>query len=64
MSMSHKNFTKVCVSCKQPGHLRASHSDCPFNKKNKNLLVNQVPELINRNVIYLFFHFYFLFLAS
>ena len=49
--MSHKNFTKACVSCKQPGHLRASHSDCPFNKKNKNLLENQVPELINRNVI-------------
>ena len=26
---------KVCRSCKQPGHSRASHSRCLNNKKNK-----------------------------
>ena len=45
MSLRTNDNTKVCASCKQPGHSRASHKACPNNKFNK-----RDPILNNDNV--------------
>ena len=45
MNLRTNNNTKICASCKQPGHSRASHKACPNNKHNR-----RDPILNNDNV--------------
>ena len=45
MNLRTNENTKICASCKQPGHSRASHKAFPNNKFNK-----RDPILNNDNV--------------